>query len=187
MSKPIIGHKGRDQWMRALLAAPGLAPATLKVGIDLGIYFNCTNGQCNPGYKALVKDTGVDKRTVYRAVAALEEGGWLTSKAGDGSHDQKVSFTLLAPFERVTSVVTRRGDKAMSPVKVRERVTETVRTGDKNRGVRVTTAVTTKEPENLKNLNKSAPPARSSARVDRVDVTETEEGVDEYGNDPIPF
>jgi hypothetical protein len=32
---------------------------------------------------------------------------------------------------------------------------------------------------------KSAPPARSSARDDRLDVTE--EDVDEFGNDPIPF
>ena len=34
---------------------PDLAPATLKVGIDLGIYVNCTTGQCDPGNAVLAK------------------------------------------------------------------------------------------------------------------------------------
>src|SRR5205823_3817306 len=148
-----------------------------KVGISLGIYFNCTTGQCDPGYAVLAKEIGVTKRTVMRAVDALQEGGWLAAERGDGSHDQKTSFKLFMPSGRVTYAVTRRGDKAMSPVGEGGRVTKTGMTGDKNVGVRVTTVVTTKEPENLSNLNKSAPPARSSARVDRLDVTE--EGVDE--------
>src|ERR1700722_7990981 len=50
-SKPVAGHKGRDKWMVAVInAAVGMPPLNFRAAMRLGMFFNCTTGQCNPGY-----------------------------------------------------------------------------------------------------------------------------------------
>jgi Helix-turn-helix domain len=151
--KPVAGHAARERWMRAILATD-YPPATFKVAISLGLYFNCSTGRCDPGNARIAKELGVTVRSVRRAIAALEEAGWLIANRGGGSHDQKTSFTLLMAPERRTTAVPCTEDKAMSPV----RGTETGTDGGQETGVRRTYAVRTYEPENLKNLKGGRPP-----------------------------
>jgi hypothetical protein len=143
----ISGHKGRDRWLGAVIAASGLSPIAVRLAVKLGIFFNCKTGQCNPGYARLAREIGISRRSVIRAIAALEADGWIAIVRSDGHHDHKSEFTLLMPGERVTPDVTPTGDKDMAPVQAAGRVTKNIGTGDKSRGERVTHAVTTKEPD----------------------------------------
>jgi helix-turn-helix protein len=172
MSSAVSGHKGRERWINAVIATSGLAPITVRVAVRLGNFFNCTTGQCNPGYARLAKEVGVSKRSVFRAIAELEGGGWIAVDRGDGNRDHNHQFTLLMPGERMTAAVTSTGDRIMSPVPTPSRVTKNAGTGDKNRGVRVTHAVTTKEPEEPENLNSAALRAACTTRAVRECATE---------------
>ncbi|WP_338689599.1 helix-turn-helix domain-containing protein [Bradyrhizobium sp. 26S5] len=165
-AQPVSGHKGRDRWLGAVIAASGLSPIAVRLAVKLGIFFNCTTGQCNPGYARLAREVAVSRRSVIRAIVALEAGGWIAVDRSDGHHDHKTEFILLMPSVRVTPDVTPTGDKDMSPVQAAGRVTKNSGTGDKGETERVTHAVTTNEPEEPEEPEGRAYGARTS-RVDR--------------------
>ena len=171
MNSAVSGHTGRDRWLCAVIAASGLSPITVRLAVKLGIFFNCKTGQCNPGYARLAREIGISRRSVIRAIAALEADGWIAIVRSDGHHDHKSEFTLFVPGERVSLDVTPTGDKDMSPVQASARVTKNTGTGDKNRGERVTYAVTTKEPEEPDEPDSEALRASRTSRVDRESIT----------------
>jgi Helix-turn-helix domain len=157
-NQPISGHKGRDQWMCALAAASDLSAMALRLALRLCVFFNCKNGQCDPGYPKLAKEMAVSERSVFRAIAELEAGGWIAVDRTGGNNDRNNQFALLIPSAQVTTVVTRSGDNMMSPEKVSAQVTENGPSGDKNRWVQVTPSVSP-----LKNLRTCEPEGRTSA------------------------
>jgi Helix-turn-helix domain len=136
--QPISGHKGRDRWMCALAAASDLSTMAIRLTLRLCVSFNCKTGQCDPGYRTLAGDMAVSERSVFRAIAELEAGGWITVDRTGGDNTRNNQFTLLIPSAQVTTVVTRSGDNMVSPEKVSVQVTENGGSGDRNRGVQVT-------------------------------------------------
>ena len=165
-AQPISGHKGRDGWMCALAAASDLSTMAIRLALRLCVSFNCKTGQCDPGYRTLAEDMAVSERSVFRAIAELEAGGWIAVDRTGGDNTRNNQFALLIPSAQVTTVVTRSGDNMVSPENVSVQVTENGGSGDKNRGVQVTHSVSPLKNLKPENLNSSAVPAERAADAD---------------------
>jgi hypothetical protein len=153
-SQRISGHKDRDQWICAILTRHDvMTPLELRVAVRLGIFFNCTTGQCDPGYARLARELGIPQRSARRCVAALVAYGFVGRDEGSGgSHDQKQKFSLFMPPPRGTdSVSPVRRTASVSPVKTGKPASRGGPkhgvTGVQNRGGRGTIRRPTKEPD----------------------------------------
>jgi len=62
-----------------------LSEYSLKVFIYIGLSVNFDTGVAYPGIRKIAKDTKMDKDTVSKAVADLEEKGFLTIQKRDGN------------------------------------------------------------------------------------------------------
>ena len=180
--KPISGHKRRDEFICGILVCDGLTPLELKTAVRLAMFFNCTTGQCNPGYPALGKALNVDPRSARRCVRALEGYGILREhRSAGGHHKDKNKFDLFMPPARATRLTSPvRMTAPTSPVNPEKpaeaRVTKLALTGDERQQGRVTP----RGPHNTdKNTGSTNTVERASgprtARVDRVPVTESRE------------
>jgi hypothetical protein len=179
MSGAISGHKARDQWICAILNCHNvLTPLELRLAVRLGIFFNCTTGQCDPGYAKLAKELCISPRSARRCIAALVAHGFVGRDEGAGGrHDQKQNFSLFMPSARGTACVSPVGRTAsVSPVEAKtldqHGGLKQVGTGDENRGQRGTTRRPTKEPDEPDEPDEPegrGSPARTS-RVDRESV-----------------
>jgi hypothetical protein len=180
--QPISGHKGRDQFICAILTRDVLPLLEVRVAVRLGIFFNCKTGKCDPGYDTLARELGISRRTLFRAIARLKADGWIAIQRVGG--DEHVQFSLFIPPQLgspnkalptggdnmlTPQEVTEndgRGDTMLSPQEVPGEVTENGVRGDRNRGVEVTDRLAAQKnlkPENLK----SAAHAARTSRVDR--------------------
>jgi hypothetical protein len=170
--EPISGHKERDQFICAVLACDGLTPLELKIAVRLGMFFNCTTGQCNPGYTKLAQALGIAPRSARRSVAALMAYGIVGGdQSAGGSHDQTRNFSLFMPPARVTAPT--------SPVKAdkpdKGRGTKSTLTGDEQTPRRGTLrGPHNTEKENTENTEQRSALSARSVSVDRV-VTEPKE------------
>ena len=72
MGSAITGHRQRDQFIRAIIIRDVLPLREVRVAVRLGLFFNCTTGQCNPGYDTLATELGISRRTLFRAIARPE-------------------------------------------------------------------------------------------------------------------
>jgi hypothetical protein len=177
-AQPISGHKGRDQWICAILTRHDLlTPLELRVAVRLGIFFNCKTGQCDPGYARLAKELCISPRSARRCVAALVAHGFVGRDQGaGGSHDQKQNFSLFMPPARGTdSVSPVRRTGSVSPVETEEPNQHGGQKhggkGDQNRVGRGTIRCPTKEPEEPEEPDSSAVPAERTADDDRESAT----------------
>lgn len=183
-AQPVSGHRGRDRWMCALAATSDLPTMAYRLALGLAVYFNCKTAQCDPSYPKLAETIAVSERSVFRAVAMLEKGGWIAVDRASGNRFRKNQFTLLVP-ERVTSEASSSGDIMMSPEAsasgdnivspeaASAQVTENGPSGDKKRGDQVTHSVSAQ-----KNLRTCEPEERAAhgahtARAVRESATET--------------
>ena len=66
----------RFEWER-LIRERELPSAQKLVGYALGTYVNGDGTNAHPGIEGLVKATGLHRATVLRALAGLEEGGYI--------------------------------------------------------------------------------------------------------------
>jgi hypothetical protein len=155
------GIPARDQFINAVLADRNLGGMAVRVGARLGMYLNCTHGQCDPGYPTIAEALGVSERSVIRAVAELAARGWIEVDRADGRVNNKFRLFMIETDSgnRVTAVVTPDAHS-----KIVNRVTDLPVWGDKNAAKnanRVTTAVTqNNEKENIEKENKAGlPPA----------------------------
>jgi Helix-turn-helix domain len=163
--RQVSGVKARDKFISELLTDRKLTATQTRVAVKIALFFNCTTGQCNPGYEKIAAQLGISKRSVIRAVAVLAERGWIEVRRGDAVGPKNNFLLFLQPVGVVTSAVTP------SPAIATEgQVTKTQEAGDKNAGEKVTTAVTQNTDRTL-NINRGGlqPPPRV---VDRVFVTE---------------
>jgi Helix-turn-helix domain len=184
---PIVGHRGRDEWLDTVALLSADEASVYKVAICLYRHFNCKTGQCNPGFKTIAAETGLSIRTVRRAIKVLEAEGLLQPWMQPGA---KRDFVLTLPAEPiaadvtpskpVTPDVTGDGDETCDTSCHRSDLKPVTRNGptcDTEGGVPVTPGVTIKEHWNTGKL-KSAPTARSSADVERevaVDLSDYQE------------
>jgi hypothetical protein len=150
------GIPARDQFVNAILADRKLGGMAVRVGVRLGMYLNCTHGQCDPGYPTIANALGVSERSVIRAVAELEARGWIEVDRADGCANNKFRLFVLESdsVNRVTAVVTPDAD-----LENVNRVTDLAGRGDKyaaKNANRVTTAVTqNNEKGNIEKENKA--------------------------------
>lgn len=70
MSRPTLVDKVKA--MAALACIRDLSPSALRVGIRLLHHYNCQTGRCDPGVEYLSVATGLDQRSVFRAIRELE-------------------------------------------------------------------------------------------------------------------
>jgi hypothetical protein len=63
-------------WRSAICESDLPAP-TRHVALTMALYMNERGGSCFPGAARLVRDTGLSRRTVWTALAELENQGWL--------------------------------------------------------------------------------------------------------------
>lgn len=71
-------------WRRAVLAAPELNHAAKLVACALAEHMDADGGSCYPSVTTLAGETAQDRRTVQRALRALEASGWITRAEGRG-------------------------------------------------------------------------------------------------------
>jgi hypothetical protein len=177
--QPISGHKGRDQWICAILTHHDLmTPLELRVAVRLGIFFNCKTGQCDPGYARLAKELCISKRSARRCVAALVAHGFVGRDEGaGGSHDQRQNFSLFMPSRGTDSVSPLRRTASVSPVETEKPDQHGGQkqggTGDKNRGGRGTIRRPTKEPEEPEEPDSAALRATRTADADSQSANST--------------
>ena len=181
-AQPISGHNGRDRWMCALAADRHLSTMAFRLALRLCVSFNCKTGQCDPGYDTLAEDMAVSERSVFRAVAELQAGGWITVHRTGGDNTRRNQFALLVPSAQMTTVVTRSGDNMLSPENPSLQVTENGPSGDKNRGFQVTDSVAAQEPDEPVNLKRTAKPPSYSADAARESATTNSTSDDEIPN-----
>jgi hypothetical protein len=67
-----------------LYESSGLSNAAFRVYIMLRVRFNNKTGQLNPTIATIMKDTGLGKKTVERALNELERLGWIFRKTNKG-------------------------------------------------------------------------------------------------------
>jgi hypothetical protein len=92
----------RLEWLGALNAMPGLTPAMFKVAAALAVRMNATTGLLNPSVSCLAKDTGLDPRSVNRALKGLEKSGIISVKRTTGGASAKTNHYKLLPLTEVS-------------------------------------------------------------------------------------
>jgi DNA-binding transcriptional regulator YhcF (GntR family) len=158
VSKPVAGHKGHDKWMVAVInAAVGMPPLNFRAAMRLGMFFNCTTGQCNPGYRKLAKEIGCTLDSAKRACRELEADGWLKRKRTEGGHhEDKTQFDLLMPTTRVS-----REDTPAAGQTAQGRVSKYAATGVQNGQGRVSITDSLMNTENTEKNTERGSAARS--------------------------
>jgi len=71
-------------WRRAVLAAPGLTDAQKVVAFALAEHMNRDGGSCWPSVETLGVEVTLTRRSVQRALAALQAAGWIDRQLGVG-------------------------------------------------------------------------------------------------------
>ena len=131
--QPISGHKGRDHWLRAILTRDVLKLLEVRVAVLLSIHFNCTNGRCDPGYKKLMSELRISRRTLFRGLARLKADGWIEVRR---LGEENAQFSLFIPAG-ANMVIPAGGANMVTPPKVPVEVPENEGAGVKNVGVEV--------------------------------------------------
>ena len=75
-----------DKWllMRGLMGDPRLSRAALKLAFCLLDHLNGQTGQCNPGRRTLIRETGMERSSIKRAQRELVGRGVFTITVGGG-------------------------------------------------------------------------------------------------------
>lgn len=118
--------KDRWDWIRQVMAAPGLSPTTKLVAMTLAQGFaNFETAECRPGLSALMAATGAARRTVLLALADLRAAGWIENKGGNAP-GKLASYVFRWPQQ----VQTHAPEQVQADAP--EQVQETAPTGAKN-------------------------------------------------------
>ncbi|MCD9821621.1 helix-turn-helix domain-containing protein [Bradyrhizobium japonicum] len=133
--QPISGHKGRDEWMCAILARDTLSLLEVRVAVRLAIFFNCKSGKCDPGYDTLMSELRMSRRTLYRGIAGLKANGWIEVRR---LGIENVQFSLFIPPDGGASMLAPDGGATtLAPPEPSLQVPENGGTGANNGGVKV--------------------------------------------------
>ena len=132
-AKPIFGHKGRDEWMCAILTRDVLPLLEVRIAMRLGIFFNCRTGKCDPGYKKLMSELQISRRTLFRGIARLKADGWIEVRR---LGEENAQFSLFIPAG-ANVVAPAGGASKVAPLEMPVEVPENGGAGAKNEGVEV--------------------------------------------------
>jgi len=106
-SSPSGWSRDRWVWLKAVTADGRLLPmARLLANVLAQGFSNHETGECNPGIAALMKALAASRRTVFRALADLEEAGWLARRGGEAP-GKTATYCFRYP-ERVPAMTPER-------------------------------------------------------------------------------
>jgi hypothetical protein len=111
--------KDRDAWMRAVAADSGLSQPRRLIAVRLALHFIEKTGRCEPAIETLAHEVGMDRASVFRAIDALAERGWLEVEGSKGRHRNNyrlVTATVAParPFNRRTSATVESANRRRS-------------------------------------------------------------------------
>ena len=86
-----------------IFAAEGLGPQERLVWLYLAHCANVRTGRCDPSTAAIVRATGVSKRSVHRAIETLASAGMLTVRHCRG-RGQTNRYALASPAVKCATV-----------------------------------------------------------------------------------
>jgi hypothetical protein len=116
--------------MAALASIRGLPPAAIRVALRLLDHYNCRTGRCNPSVETLAEATGLDSRTVSRAVGRLEALGLFHVTRRPGRHRSnayKPDFArLIAKIPTISSGFRVEADESAQSPAVRSGNTDSM-------------------------------------------------------------
>jgi hypothetical protein len=114
VAERITTFKDRDAWIRALYASD-LTLAAKAIGARLALHLHIKTGRCDPAHLTLANETGISERSVYRAIAALENAGWIEVDHSGGGRHCKNDCRLVLP-ETLTPASGFKDEKTLTPV-----------------------------------------------------------------------
>ena len=89
----------RFAWVRAVIAAqPRPTLAEVSVAVTLAEHFNAIRGAAWPAQQTMAELTRMDRRSIRRAIDALEQRG-LVEKLSDGGPRSSAHFALILPSD----------------------------------------------------------------------------------------
>jgi hypothetical protein len=103
-------EKSKDLWLIQVFADKSLTNGTKNVAAMIGLHMNRgQHGLAYPGFGLLAKLTGLCRRTIIRAVKALERAGHVVitrSRRGSKNNPNEYQPVLKAPVQNVTTLVS---------------------------------------------------------------------------------
>ncbi|MCG8092871.1 MAG: helix-turn-helix domain-containing protein [Candidatus Thiodiazotropha endolucinida] len=108
----------RLAWLQALNSIPGIKPAMLKVSIAFAYRYNFEAGLLNPSIPKIANDTGLDSRSVYRAIAELERLGAISVERllKRVNHYTFIPLTEMSPLTEASDTPDRDVTKPLTSV-----------------------------------------------------------------------
>lgn len=92
--RPMSWDDGKRYWTRMVRADNQLSSTAKVVAAALAERHNCATGQCNPGYKTLMDDTGLARQTISDAMQELERFGLIERNRDHASNSFEYILTL---------------------------------------------------------------------------------------------
>ena len=87
--------KARQERIIATQSRPGLTACERLVIAIIGQHENLETGQCDPGVETIARESGLDERAVYRAIAGAErKRGLVITRTGHGGRNGRNSYRL---------------------------------------------------------------------------------------------
>ena len=87
-------------WMRGVAKDLGISKMHRFILISLLCLYRFKDGRCNPGYDNLAGELGVNRSTVFRAVAVGIKRGWLAKPTGGGGSGICSNFVFTFPTSK---------------------------------------------------------------------------------------
>lgn len=88
-------------WRSAIASGESeLEPSSRLVALVLSLHMNERGGSCFPSINTISKESGLDRKTVIRHLAALEERGWLEVRHGGsprGARKESNRYSAVVP------------------------------------------------------------------------------------------
>ena len=100
----------RFEWLKAVLRSKASTRAKTAAAALATEYANDETGQLNPGRDTLASYLGICERTITRALAELEDGGWLAR--GAAGRGRRSCLVLRTP-SNVVMMLRRKGDSSV--------------------------------------------------------------------------
>ncbi|RLW53906.1 MAG: hypothetical protein B6D76_09440 [gamma proteobacterium symbiont of Stewartia floridana] len=94
----------RLEWLSGLNDMQGVTPAMIKVAVALAFRFNSVTGQLNPSIGRLAMDTGLETRSVNRAISRLERIGVIKVKRSHGGAAKYTNQYCLIPLTQQSAL-----------------------------------------------------------------------------------
>jgi hypothetical protein len=88
--------KALHRWIAVIRSFPGLSPITIKTAGAIAMHFNLKAERCTIRYETIAGQIGADRRSVIRAVSALEAAGLISAERRGGRNPNRYRLSTPA-------------------------------------------------------------------------------------------